>query len=176
MTAIGWFLVTWPWLKSNVSWLWCIKQCIPLGIHCSMWSKHGGKWHDRRQQIHCQFSFSWMNTITQTWNLKLKRNNLVIPEKKQQLVEETDADNMRKVLCKSFIKWFWELNLCCYKYRVNYFGSQAGYSLLLLKWKSRNLMSGPSGNQLGLFSLKSWCFPRQKSWGNKTNCFTWDLT
>ena len=130
MTAIGWFLVTWPWLKSNVSWLWCIKQCIPLGIHCSMWSKHGGKWHDRRREIHCQFSFSWMNTITQTWNLKLKRNNLVIPEKKQQLVEETDADNMRKVLCKSFIKWFWELNLCCYKYRVNYFGSQAGYSFV----------------------------------------------
>jgi len=29
-TAIGWFLVTWPWLKSNVSWSWYIKQCAPL--------------------------------------------------------------------------------------------------------------------------------------------------
>ena len=76
-----------------------------------------------------------MNTITQTWNLKPKRNNLVIPEKKQQLVEETDADNMREVLCKSFIKWFWELNLCCYKIRVNYFGSQAGYSFVAVEVK-----------------------------------------
>ena len=30
----------------------------------------------------------------------------VIPEEKQQLVEEKDADNVRKVLCKSFIQWF----------------------------------------------------------------------
>ena len=37
-TAIGWFLVTWPWLKSNVSWSWYIKQCTPLGIHYSTWS------------------------------------------------------------------------------------------------------------------------------------------
>ena len=28
------------------------------------------------------------------------------PEEKRQLVEENDADNMRKVLCKSFIQWF----------------------------------------------------------------------
>ena len=43
------------------------------------------------------------NETTQTWRLKLK----VIPEEKQQLVEEKDADNIRKVLCKSFIQWFW---------------------------------------------------------------------
>ena len=30
----------------------------------------------------------------------------VIPDKKQQLVEEKDADNIRKVLCKTFIQWF----------------------------------------------------------------------
>ena len=29
-----------------------------------------------------------------------------LPEGKQQLVEENDADNIRKVLCKSFIQWF----------------------------------------------------------------------
>ena len=47
----------------------------------------------------------------------------VIPEEKQQLVEEKDADNIRKVLCKSFIQWFWELYLCCYKYQIDRFGS-----------------------------------------------------
>ena len=30
----------------------------------------------------------------------------VIPGEKQQLVEEKDADNIRKVLCKSFMQWF----------------------------------------------------------------------
>ena len=30
----------------------------------------------------------------------------VIPEQKQQLVVEKDADNMRKVLCKSFIRFY----------------------------------------------------------------------
>ena len=30
----------------------------------------------------------------------------VIPDEKQQLVEEKDADNIRKVLCKSFLQWF----------------------------------------------------------------------
>ena len=37
--------------------------------------------------------------------------------------EEKDADNIRKVFCESFIKWFWELNLCSYKYRVDCFDS-----------------------------------------------------
>ena len=43
-------------------------------------------------------------------------------------------------------------------------------------------MSCPSGNQLVLFSLESWCFPRlrlgkhQDYWENKTNCFPRDLT
>ena len=46
-----------------------------------------------------------------------------IPEEKQQLVEEKDADNIGKVLCNSFIQWFWGLNLCCFKYRVDCFGS-----------------------------------------------------
>ena len=35
-----------------------------------------------------------------------KKQRFVIPEEKQQLVEEKDADNIRKVLCKSFIQWF----------------------------------------------------------------------
>ena len=46
----------------------------------------------------------------------------VILEEKQQLVEEKEVDNIRKVLCKSFIL-FYELDLCCYKYLVHCFGS-----------------------------------------------------
>ena len=47
-----------------------------------------------------------MNT-TKTRNLKLKATIFkVIPEEQQQLVQEKDADNIRKVLCKSSIQWF----------------------------------------------------------------------
>ena len=37
---------------------------------------------------------------------KKQRFSKVIPDEKQQLVEQKDADNIRKVLCKSFIQWF----------------------------------------------------------------------
>ena len=84
----------------------------------------------------------------------------VIPEEKQQLVEEKDANNIRKVLCKSFIQWFKESNLCCYiKVPNRLFWFALVILLLLLKCKSRNitknLMSGPLGNRLVLYSLKS---------------------
>ena len=90
--------------------------------------------------------------------VKLSKN---FPEEKQQLVKENDADNIRKVLCKSFIQWFWELNLCCYKYRVDCFGSLwLFFCCCSERSKSGNitkhLVSGPSRNQLLLFSLKSW--------------------
>ena len=40
-------------------------------------------------------------------SLKLKTIFKVIPEEKEQLVQEKKkADNIRKVLCKSFIQWF----------------------------------------------------------------------
>ena len=99
-------------------------------------------------------SFSWINTKTQTWSLKLKSNDFqVMPEEKQHLMEENDANSVRKVLCKSFIQRFYSFSFvffcCCWS---------------TLKWKSRNitkhLMPGPSGNQLVLFSLESWCLPR----------------
>ena len=54
-------------------------------------------------QQHKHEASSWKGTIFK-----------VIPEEKQQLEEEKDADNIRKVLCKSFIQWFWELSLCSY--------------------------------------------------------------
>jgi len=46
------------------------------------------------------------STTTQQGSFKLKTIFKVIPEEKQQLVQEKDADNIRKVLCKSFIRWF----------------------------------------------------------------------
>ena len=65
----------WPWLKSNVSRSWYIRQCSLLRTHYSTWPKHSGKWHDRRQEKHCQFCFLGMNTTkTQSLN-KLKSDN-----------------------------------------------------------------------------------------------------
>ena len=56
---------------------------------------------------HCQFSFLWMNTTTQTRaSSKTAMIFKVIPEEKQQLVEEKDTDNISKVLCNSFVQWF----------------------------------------------------------------------
>ena len=131
-----------------------IREAPRLG-YITACDQSGGKWRDKRREKHCQFSFSWMNATTQTRSLKLKSNDF-IPEEKQQLVEEKYADNIRKILCKSFIQWFWELNLCCYKSSVpsRLFWLAPVIFLLLLKWswESRNvtkrLMSGPSGNQL----------------------------
>ena len=56
------------------------------------------------------------NTKPQAKKQQFLKLSQKFPDEKQQLVEENDADNIRKVLCKSFIQWFWELNLCCYKY------------------------------------------------------------
>ena len=63
------------------------------------------------------------NTKPQAKNQQFLKLSQKFPEEKQQLVEENDADNTRKVLRKSFIQWFWELNLWCYNYRVDCFGS-----------------------------------------------------
>ena len=56
------------------------------------------------------FFFSWMNTSNLNTNTKpqaKKQRFLKSSQKrKQQLVEEKDADNIRKLLCKSFIQWF----------------------------------------------------------------------
>ena len=45
-----------------------------------------------------------MKTTAQTQSLNKAKK--AIPEENQQLVEEKDADNIRKVLCKSLIQWF----------------------------------------------------------------------
>ena len=47
-----------------------------------------------------------LNTNTKPQAIEKATILKVIPEEKQQLVEEKDADNIRKVLCKSFIQWF----------------------------------------------------------------------
>ena len=46
------------------------------------------------------------NKTNMTPQAKKQRFSKVIPDEKQQLVEQKDADNIRKVLCKSFIQWF----------------------------------------------------------------------
>ena len=157
-----------------------LSNSSPPGIHYSTWSKHGGKWRDRRREKHRQvqpvFFFvnehNNTNTKPQAKKQRFLKLSQKFPEEKQQLVEEKDADNIRKVLCKSFIQWFWELNLCSYKNRVDCFDSLRLSVMLLslLKWKSsnitKNLMSGPSGNQLVLFSLDSW-LKQQDSRENK---------
>ena len=88
-----------------------LGSCTPLGIHYSTWSKHVGKWRDRRREntlpvFFFFFFFSWMNTTTQKWSLKLKKPTIfkVTPEEKQQLLDENDAGNIRKELCKSFVQ------------------------------------------------------------------------
>ena len=63
-------------------------------------------------QIPPIFFFVSGHNRTQTRNLKLikKQRFLKLSQKflqeKQQLLKEKDADNLRKVLCKSLIQWF----------------------------------------------------------------------
>ena len=51
------------------------------------------------------------NTKPQAKKQRFFKLSQKFPEQKQQLVEEKDADNMRKVLCKSFIQCF-ENSIC----------------------------------------------------------------
>ena len=64
-----------------------------------------------------------------------KRNDFQIYprlEEEQQLVEEKDADNIRKV--NHSFSGFWELNLCSYKYRVDCFDSlRKAYSFVAVE-------------------------------------------
>ena len=62
-TDIGWFLVTWPWLKLNVSQSWHIWVFIPCLGYNSMCSKHDGKSCSRRQKKQsASFHFCEKNT------------------------------------------------------------------------------------------------------------------
>ena len=62
----------------------------------------------QKGEKHGQLYFSWMNTATQARNLNLIKKQRFLKlsqkflEEKQQLLQEKDADNVRKVLCKSF--------------------------------------------------------------------------
>ena len=112
-------------------------KCIPIVIHQAMYPAR-----DTLQYvIKAWWKVAWQkagktlpvfffvnehnntNTKPQAKKQRFLKLSQKFPEEKQQLVEEKDADNIRKVLCKSFIQWFWELNLCCYKYRVDCFDS-----------------------------------------------------
>ena len=88
----------------------------------------------------------WTQQSTNTKPQAIKKQRF--SEEEQQLAEEKDAENIRKVLCKSFIQWFWELNLCSYKVPSRLFWFAPVILLLLLKWKSRNITkSGLSQKQ-----------------------------
>ena len=97
----------------------------------------------------CQFSLSWINTTT-PWSLKLKSNDFQTYPRGETAASggrknnNNNADNIRKVLCKSFIQRFWELNLCSYKHQVDCFDSLRLSVFFCccwstLKWKSRNI-------------------------------------
>ena len=96
-------------------------------------------WQKAGKTLPVFFFVNEHNNIHNNTNMKPQAKKQVIPEEKQQLVEEKDADNIRKVLGKSVIHWFWELNLCCYEYPIDCFGLLWLFFLLLLKWKSRNI-------------------------------------
>ena len=70
----------------------------------------------------------------------------VIPEEKQLLVEEKDADNIRRVLCKVVLR----IKFVLLQVPSRLFWFAPVIFLLLLKGKSRNitkhLMSDPEGN------------------------------
>ena len=52
-------------------------------------------WENKTLEKHSEFSFSWMNTRHKYEASSLKVTIFkVIPEEKQQLVEEKDADNI----------------------------------------------------------------------------------
>ena len=67
-----------------------------------------------RREKHCQvvpvFFFvnehNNTNAKPQTKKQRFLKLSKKFLEEKQQLVEENDAGNIRKVLCKSFIQWF----------------------------------------------------------------------
>ena len=112
-------------------------KCIPIVIHHAMYPARDTLQH----VIKAWWKVVWQkagktlpvfffvnehnntNTKPQAKKQRFLKLSQKFPEEKQQLVEEKDADNIRKVLCKSFIQWFWELNLCSYKYRVDCFDS-----------------------------------------------------
>ena len=64
-----------------------------------------------------------------------KKQQFVISEWKQQLVEKNDADITRKVLCKSFIQRFRELNLRSYISIKSTVLIRSGYSFVAVEVK-----------------------------------------
>ena len=87
---------------------------------------------------HCQVLpvFFFVNEHNNT-NMKpqAKKQQFLISEWKQQLVEKNDADIIRKVLCKSFIQRFRELNLRSYISIKSTVLIRSGYSFVAVEVK-----------------------------------------
>ena len=145
------------WLKSNVFRSWYIWAIVPRSGYikaCDQSMVESGVTEGRKNTASFLFREWTRQHKHQTSSLKATIFN-VIPEEKQQLVEEKEAANIRKVLCKSFIPWFWELNLCSYQNGVDSFDSL--WFFFCRCWSesleriTKHLMSGSSENQLVLF-------------------------
>ena len=62
------------------------------------------------------FLFREWTQPLKTWSLTLKSNDFQSYLRRETAAsQEKDADNIRKGRCKSFIQWFWELNLYPYE-------------------------------------------------------------
>ena len=56
--------------------------------------------------LFCELTLNNTNTKPHAKKQRFLKLSQKFPEDEQQLVEEKDAYNIRKVLCKSFIQWF----------------------------------------------------------------------
>ena len=114
-------------LKSNVSLLWYVWAIVPrsgyIKVRDQSMVESGGK---NTASFHFR---GW----TQTGSLNLKSNDFhsYVSLRRNSSWWRKKMEVIRKVLGKSFIQWFWELNLCSYKNRVDCFDS-----LLLLRSNS----------------------------------------
>ena len=119
-------------------------------------------WENKTLEKHCHCFFSWMNTRHKYEASSLKVTIFkVIPEEKQQLVEETDADNISTLQIIHSVVLRIKIVFLQVPSRLFWFAPV----LLLLKWNSRyitkHLISGPwsfvfprvlmSPSTLGLF-------------------------
>ena len=99
-------------LKSNVSRSWYICAILPCSGYISARDQsmlESGVIEGRKNTTSFPFR-EWTQQHKHEASREKATIFKLISVEKQQLVEEKDGDNIRKVLCKSFIQWFWELN------------------------------------------------------------------
>ena len=86
-----------------------MKQCTPLGLHYSTWSKRGGKWGDRRREKHCHvlpvfFYLNEQNITTrgiQSMTIDINQYQLISVNR---LILIINNQSMAKI--RLFIDWY----------------------------------------------------------------------